>query len=423
MSDLPRVDSLKFPDLQQLLEDIFLISGRVSHMEQVISALPSFFPAFIKAFNLIMRLDGPLPVPWRHYLAVLASARFKCEYFTTIHGVEFLASGGNPKWLEGIEYAPKKIQNILDLNAFLAHQPWKLSTALIENLVEGSDSWSLSELVHAILILTTFHAFCGFVFGLGITPEVDLVQNYHSKKKIEEFEFVESDTSLKKKDDEATRALTKLLVTGSPSGDVPTDLATQVDCGDDLNDDSVHSVESNDSSKSDSSVCIHPLLSVPPALEYEDFFSKSREHHTFRLETYNWKDHGYSVISRYFFEAGKLLDEEWDLIYDLTEFNINTEVDVDTSPFRRAIWNYAHLVYGMVSDSYDYQVNLYLNKQLKKFIKKVACHPQSISRKDFQQMGLELQPHEKVHVALLAVEGRRHVCLLYALHALTTYRK
>lgn len=40
---------------------------------------------------------------------------------------------------------------------------------------KGPDSWSISELVHALVIMTTYHSLCGFVGGMGINHEVDMV--------------------------------------------------------------------------------------------------------------------------------------------------------------------------------------------------------------------------------------------------------
>ena len=44
----------------------------------------------------------------------------------------------------------------------------------VQELREGEDSWSLSELVQAITILIHFHCLSSFIFGCGVTPEVDL---------------------------------------------------------------------------------------------------------------------------------------------------------------------------------------------------------------------------------------------------------
>ena len=36
------------------------------------------------------------------------------------------------KWLQNIKYAPKKIQNLEEINKILAHQPWTLTKDHIE---------------------------------------------------------------------------------------------------------------------------------------------------------------------------------------------------------------------------------------------------------------------------------------------------
>ena len=44
-------------------------------------------------------------------------------------------------------------------------------------LVQGSedcqDNWSMSELMHAIVLLAHFHSLASFVFGCGVTSETD----------------------------------------------------------------------------------------------------------------------------------------------------------------------------------------------------------------------------------------------------------
>lgn len=44
---------------------------------------------------------------------------------------------------------------------------------VIQTLIKGEDNWSLSELVQAIVILVHTHSLCSFVYGCGITPEID----------------------------------------------------------------------------------------------------------------------------------------------------------------------------------------------------------------------------------------------------------
>lgn len=44
----------------------------------------------------------------------------------------------------------------------------------VESLVKGHDAWSISELVHALLLISTFVSLAGFLIGCGATPEIDL---------------------------------------------------------------------------------------------------------------------------------------------------------------------------------------------------------------------------------------------------------
>lgn len=49
---------------------------------------------------------------------------------------------------------------------------------VLKKLLRGADSWSLSELVHAIVILAHFHALSSFVHGCGLTPEISHVDGH-----------------------------------------------------------------------------------------------------------------------------------------------------------------------------------------------------------------------------------------------------
>jgi len=48
---------------------------------------------------------------------------------------------------------------------------------MVQRLVQGSedcqDNWSVSELMHAIVLLAHFHSLASFVFGCGVTSETD----------------------------------------------------------------------------------------------------------------------------------------------------------------------------------------------------------------------------------------------------------
>jgi sestrin len=62
-----------------------------------------------------------------------------------------------------------------------------------------------------------------------------------------------------------------------------------------------------------------------------------------------------------------------------------------------------------------------MNRAIKQFVKKVACFPDRIIRNDFENIGVDLRPEEKCHVALLAAEARKQAELLYGLHVVMQY--
>ena len=77
-------------------------------------------------------------------------------------------------------------------------------------------------------------------------------------------------------------------------------------------------------------------------------------------------------------------------------------------------------VAGMLHDDYNYQqVNAFLNRSIKSYIKKVVCSPQVICQSDFTDVGISLRDEEKVHVNLLAVEAKKQASLVYCLYAIT----
>lgn len=137
-----------------------------------------------------------------------AAARHQCTYLVNLHKKEFLEQRGDPNWLKGLDYIPPKLRAIYDINKILAHRPWLLnkehievSTAklnsistwsvfivsetnfkqilfsfiflYVQRLTKGSHNWSLSEVVHAIVLLSHFHSLSSFVFSCGLTQELD----------------------------------------------------------------------------------------------------------------------------------------------------------------------------------------------------------------------------------------------------------
>lgn len=155
------------------------------------------------------------------------------------------------------------------------------------------------------------------------------------------------------------------------------------------------------------------------SVQHEDFDVKSKSYPIFRVQDYSWKAEGFESVRRFLPGGTSLLDDQFDHIYSMTYNRFNESTNLDTFPFRRAIWQYVQRVRGVFHDDYNYeQVNVFLNRATKSYIKKVVCMPDTVTKEDFRNVGYALSPDEKVHVALLAVESAKQATLLYGLNAI-----
>eukprot|EP00727_Mastigamoeba_balamuthi_P006207 m51a1_g2205 hypothetical protein (518) ;mRNA; r:173825-175672 len=423
------------PRLTELFRELFLQTGRVTHVSQVLAVHPTYLELHSRLTHTILRAPGPLPPHVRNYIAILAAARFDCQYLVSINEREFVMNQGDPIWLVGVQHAPAKIRALLELIALLAHRPWGITMEHIEPLLKGSDAWSVGELVSAVVIICVFLSLCGIVFGVGITPEIDIpaapwpqggccAWSGHSG----------SDTMPASSDSEdeldptavarATETITAKLLSApenpEPSG---TDAEAFASAG-------------NDSAllpKRDARAAAAARRAEQRAAEleryrggvvlaHEDFGSRPKEFNVFSAQDYCWTEHGYELINRFFSEAASILDDLFSHIQKLTYKTFAKHSNIETDRFRRAIWHYVQRIHGVCHDDYDYhEVNVFLNIPLKHYVKKVVCYPQQINRRDFANFGIDLRPDEKLHVCLLAVESRKQAALLYALYAVMRY--
>jgi len=377
---------------------------------------PSYFERYYLTFHKTMREPGPLPFHWRNYIAILAASRFNCQYLVSLQEQEFLLNDGDSRWLQGVTNAavPRKISNLLPIISMLAHQPWLLTKDHIAPLVKGADAWSISELVHAMLLICTYISMSGFVFGCGITPEIDIPEQHTSSLCVGEDEpKYEENTSTINAD---TAKVTELLMKGSSGGEDEVQVV-------DRENDFVNA--GSDCGPQPDAILAEPKLSRYIGgyiMSHTDFNVSAKNYAIFRAQEYSWKEHGYELVRRFYPDIADVLDEEFDHTYTMTYNTFNTNTDIDTLPFRRAIWYYVQRVKGMFHDDYNYQeVNLFLNRSIKFFVKKMVCYPDTITNGDFCNLGLALLPEEKCHIAILALESHKQAALLYGLHSVMLY--
>jgi len=110
----------------RLLSEAFLSSGRIDHALQLMAYHPDYLDSFLKTHNFLLRGDGPLPFDHRHYIAIMAAARYQCTYLMELQKREFLYQGGDPQWLRGLDAAPSKLTSLYYINKMMAHRPWVL---------------------------------------------------------------------------------------------------------------------------------------------------------------------------------------------------------------------------------------------------------------------------------------------------------
>ncbi|KAI1234748.1 hypothetical protein IHE44_0003125 [Lamprotornis superbus] len=200
---------------QFLFVKVLASRGRLEAVTQQMGYHPQYLDSFLKMQHYLMHMDGPLPFDCRHYIAIMAAARHQCRYLVNLHVLQFLRAGGDPQWLRGLEFIPPKLRNLNEINKILAHRPWLItkehievleraisqgpgwqrdssvprgcqhpaflpvshwwSVHVLQKLLKISEwSWSLAELVHAVVLLAHCHALASFVFGCGCEQDEGL---------------------------------------------------------------------------------------------------------------------------------------------------------------------------------------------------------------------------------------------------------
>ena len=89
------------------------------------------------------------------------------------------------------------------------------------------------------------------------------------------------------------------------------------------------------------------------------------------------------------------------------------------------VWNtpiYQHFTNARSSpyhDDYEYkEVNVFLNRSIKAFVKKTVCYPELIDHSDFVHFSPLLLSSEKVHIGLLILEARKQAEIVYGIRSL-----
>jgi sestrin len=444
--------------------------SRLTHLDWVLSSQGEFLDLHRKSMEAIMNADGPLPVPWRHYIAMLAASDLSCEYLVRAQLELFLASGGDPEWLtEPATSVPRKLQCLGPLSETMAYRPWELDSSHIES-VTSAGRWSASELVHALLILATFHALPSLVFGSGLRIEDDLTlpeESCHCSSGLADalldWEPAWDETAALPRcfslNDSAPSLLQRLLQQANPasmrslSSSAEEPIAAFEGFGA-LNENVPSGSASPSTAPPASKSATHPrtagrlgeeekeelatiMASQPkwrsivasvlnprkPGGEYRDFSQKTDR--ILHSMSFSWEDHGMMVLSRQMPEATDRIHEEHMHALEFTSHSIGGQHIESTTNVREAIVKYVQRMYGVFHDDYKYdQLNKILPVIHKAYLKKLACYPDRLTRPDYLRMrkfegftALDL-----IHYAHLVSQTKRVVELTWAMRAVMTFQ-
>ncbi|KAG1963978.1 sestrin-1 [Pimephales promelas] len=348
---------------QSIFEDAFAVLGRLDNISLVIGFHPQYLESFLKTQHYLLQIDGPLSLHCRHYIGIMAAARHQCTYLVNLHVNDFLQVGGDPKWLNGLGEAPQKLQALEELNKILAHRPWLLTKEHIEHLLKAEEhSWSLAELIHIVVLLTHYHALASFTFGCGITPDIQS-DGGHTFRPPSLSSYCVCDIA------NGNSALEEMFgnqQVSESSGEVEVLMERMKqlqECRDEEEASQEEMATRFEREKTESMLevtsedeeCV-PSRDVSrhfedPSYGYKDFSRRGEHVPTLRVQDYSWEDHGFSLVNRLYPDFGQLLDEKFQIAYNLTYNTMATHQGVDTSMLRRAIWNYIHCMFGIRSVS------------------------------------------------------------------------
>lgn len=311
----------------------------------------------------------------------MACARYGMSRLVAGERSAFLGAGGDPAWLDGISSAPIKLRRLVTVNKILAHRPWCLSQLHIKELTVGEGSWSLAELVQAIVILVHFHSACSFELG-------DNGQTSRRSK--------QSQTQTDKVKEET-----------KPENAKKEDICTALD--------HMYSVQPVP-------MKLNPVVQYTedPDYKYIDLSTLPNSSNLqLRVHDFSWDDHGFSVMSRFYADMSILLDDKFRVSTHMTNNSYGNKKSVDTSRFRRAIWNHVQSLYGVVYEDYDYsEVQELLDTNLENLVRTSTVDPASLNHTSLQNTMLDLKLAEKIHVKILIIEAKMQALLLYALRAI-----
>eukprot|EP00092_Neocalanus_flemingeri_P030456 GFUD01033062.1.p1 GENE.GFUD01033062.1~~GFUD01033062.1.p1 ORF type:complete len:388 (-),score=54.54 GFUD01033062.1:292-1455(-) len=347
---------------------------------------PSYRAIFQQTHLTLLSGNGPLPEASRHFIARMACNATGCETLTKMEEQCFLKSGGNANWLTDLSSVPEKLRRLDSLNLLMTRSSSFINYTHIKSLTEGEDSWTLAEIVQALVILVHFHGLTSFpiVFNkFKATEKNEFVEKSKEEPKLRKFSenrdsFDESDITISSKRFEQELKRKRSF---SEAEVVTKSQSTQK--------------------------ILKPVLSKDLCDTNDHELNYRNTSTAIRIQDYCWDDQGFSVLSTFYSDIAVLMDDKFRTARKLTQNNEENHNANET--FRTAVWNYVQCIFGVHHDDYNYkEIDQELNENLKDFIK--------LSCSNCSKLVSE-QNSERAFVSILVMEARLQSELLFVLRA------
>ncbi|KAF2367300.1 Sestrin [Trinorchestia longiramus] len=399
-------------------------------LEDILSEHEEYVQKSVNVFFSLMENEVYWSVEERHYIGMMAACRHKCSVLAAEQRSRFTDSGGSSHWLEGLHCAPLRLRCLHHTNAILAHRPWMFNKAYVQQLVKSG--LSLSEIVVAVTIMAYFHAMSAMIHALGIEAASGDSEPSFPPISVP-MGACASDSS--PRSSELSRGgvavLLKRMEGISDSSEQASALPTL----------------SNSASGDNLAGVTGPELPIDPALvdtslddkyrqfskyspnmnfAYKDFYRRGNKSDAPTLKYQHlWEEMGFTTVAKFTSqELADCLDSKFRTASSMTYHTCGDRDNVNTAPFRRAVWNYTQCLFGIRRDDYDYShINMLLDRHLKVFLKTMTVAPENLldDLKYLPSILKEFKQSERIHVVILAAEARLQTEMVYAMLAVERY--
>ena len=371
---------------EKVYRDIFVSTGEVCNYYRLLSTFPALLLQHHQTMQQLLFGEGPLTTPERLLLAIMASAQHDCQYLYRRFCALYFALGSEhaPRpWLHG--EIPEKFRAIMSLNALAAHRPWALSGDDITRLTR-EHGWQVSQILQAICIFATVHSLSGFV-------EVTMVTS-------------DPNTTILPEEVSSTPSMALLAEpTVQPGSDLPAYPRASVG----------------------------KVFVAPDGTKYIKRINKSSTRNGgVNIAEYNWDDHGYTLMERYYDGIAPLISGETQLCESLCESafgaSISSSVIAKAGAATPATWwwmvrLYVLNLYGVIFDEYSGEsVNDVVSLEVKRYVHRITCVPEEATIADVVWIQCrDVCDEHKLLIGLVVMEARRMAELILACNAVQSH--